>query len=233
MCKTFLQTFLFIMMSINVLAQQRTPASYIPDDDIQAVPERIPHFLEGLFVQDSAGVMERTLNDFRGWNERREFADNTPSDLQRERYLKKQVLRYIDKRFTGGLKRAKNDSALYQIARVQSTLRPSTEASISKNISLKFRAKVLRGRVIMKVKNPWIDCSTTFTLNGRVNMDFYKKVKSLNLSTRVTFNPVDMEYTAEVEKPFAKNFLARVSSRGPAGGQGSNNVVHFMYNKGF
>ena len=85
----------------------------------------------------------------------------------------------------------------------------------------------------MNVKSPWFDCSTTLDIRGRVNMNFYKNIESINLSTRVNFNPVDMEYTAEIDKPFAENFLARISSRRPAGSASTNNVIHLMYNKGF
>jgi hypothetical protein len=221
----------------------RSPASYVPRDDIEAVPVEVRGWTEDLLVEDSAGVLSRIGSTFADWNQRREYArlwnlestgyHGTPDEQYRESYLKKQFLRYLDKRVTGGIKRSSRDSGLYQIARVQNALRPNTEASISKNIKLKFRAKVLRGRVTMKVENPWVDYSTNFTVSGEIDMWLRKKIEVIDVTASFNYRPLENMFVAEIERPLSENILARLSSRQPASGEKINNSLHLMYNKGF
>lgn len=234
---------IFNIKSLKKQTKGRTPASYVPRDDIEAVPLKVKSWSEGLLVEDSAGVLSRLGSTFAIWNERREYArlwnlestgyHESPDEEYRENYLKRQFLRYIDKRVTGGIKRSSRDSGLYQIARVQEALRPNTEASISKNIKLKFRAKVLRGRITMRVENPWVDYSTDFTVTGDVEMWLRKKIDVIDATASFNYRPLEEMFVAELERPISENIVARLSARQPASGQKINNSLHLMYNKGF
>ncbi len=221
----------------------RGPASYVTRDDIEAVPIEIRSWTADVLVEDSAGVLGRIGSTFADWNRRREYArlwnlestgyHNTPGEEHRESFLKRQFLRYLDKRVTGGIKQAGRDSGLAQIARLQDALRPNTEASISKNIKLKFKAKILRGRLTMRVENPWVDYSTDFTVTGEVEMWVRKKIEAIDVTASLNYRPLENMFVAELNHPLSQNILARLSARQPASGQKMNNSLHLMYNKGF
>ena len=221
----------------------RFPASYIPRDDVQAVPEFSESWTHKIFLRDNAGVLENVRVTFASWRAREDYARlwnlkstgnyEVPDAQFRQAFFQRQLLRYLDKRVTGGIKNASGGSALHQIAQVQEALRPQTEASISKNIKLKFKARVLRGRIDMRVENPWVDYSTEFTLTGNVNMWIKKKIDWADTTASVNYQPKEGSYLAELDKPVSDHVIARLSVRQPATSSSIDNTLQLLYNKGF
>jgi hypothetical protein len=221
----------------------RSIASYIPSDDVEAVPIKIESWAKDIFAKDRAGVRDNIQATFAFWRNREECAQKwnlestgnyeVPGTDYRQAYFQRQLLRYLDKRVSGGLKRAKEGSTLERIAQVQNALRPNTTAKISKNIKLKFKVRVLRGRVIMRVDNPWVDYSTEFSLTGDINMSINKKIDWADVTARVNFQPLEKSYYAELDKPVAKNIIARYSARQPAASDIMDNRLQLLFNKGF
>ena len=74
---------------------------------------------------------------------------------EKKKYLEKNILRYMDKRLTGEIKRADKGTTLHRMGQVKKTLRPQTRVKLSENYRLRFRAKVLRGFMRMKFENPF------------------------------------------------------------------------------
>lgn len=239
------------MIKAQVLAKKRVhhkaitrgPASYIPQDDVEPPPSELDSWANHIFVHDSAGVLENVRATFASWRDREDYARQwnlmstgnyeVPDSNFRRAFFQRQLLRYMDKRVTGGIKAAKKDSTLHKIAKVQNSLRPSTEASISKNIKVKFKARVLRGRLIMRVDNPWVDYRTEFSLTGNVNMWVHRKIEWADLTTRFNYQPLEGSYVADFDRPLMENVVARYSFRQPAGSSQTENVFHLLYNRGF
>ena len=99
-----------------------------------------------------------------------------------------------------------------KVGKAQKALRPNTSVGVSKNIKIKFRAKVLRGLAIMRVDNPYVDYNTTYSLSSGLRMNLSKEFKSIRTVASVNYNPEDENYIAAVDKRLSKRVSARVSS---------------------
>ncbi len=200
----------------------RGPASTVPRDDIQPEPITQEIWLNNVWVEDSAGVMNQIKNEFSNWEKIEEYRRNwdiestglyeTPDRGSKRNFFSKMMFRYLDKRVSGELKNAEEGSALQKVRSVKQALKPNTTASISNNIKLKFRAKLLRMRAYMKIVNPWVNAETEFNVNGRVFSRLQKRFESLGVDTRFEYRLHDNDYTASVSKPLGNNITAVVSS---------------------
>jgi len=203
-------------------ARGRGPASTVPRDDIH--PEPLSHeiWLNNVWVEDSAGVMNQMKNEFSNWEKKEEYRRNwdiestglydTLDRGQKKNWFSKMLFKYVDKRLSGELKNAEEGSALQKVRSVKQALKPNTTASISNNIKLKFRAKILRMRAYMRIVNPWVKAETEFNVNGRVYTRVQKRFESLGVDTRFEYRLHDNTYTASVSKPLGNNITAIVSN---------------------
>jgi hypothetical protein len=201
----------------------RGPASTVPGDDIQPEPVYQKIWLSKVWVEDSAGVMKRMKNEFSNWREIEEYRNNwdiestglydTPDMGRKKNHFNKMLLKYVDKRVSGEVKNASKGSALQKVRSVKQALKPNTSASISKNIKLKFRAKILRMRAYMNVVNPWVKAETEVHLTkGQVFSRLQKRFSDLGIDTRFEYRMHNNDFTASVSKPLGNNITAVVSN---------------------
>ena len=95
---------------------------------------------------------------------------------------------------------------------VQNALKPNAEASISKNIKLKFKAQVLEGEGTVSVDNPWVDCNARVNLQGNVEVHVAKRFESLRVNTVVDYRKTDDIYITSIEKQLSDTITTRVTS---------------------
>jgi len=228
----------------TVARRGRAPASSVPSDDIQPAPANHEEWINNVWVEDSAGVMNQMKNSFAAWREREQYRQkwdiestgyyDTPNRQYKHRWFSKMLLRYADKRLMGSIKNAQKGSALSKVRTMKTALKPNSTASISKNFKLKFSAKVLKGRAFMKLVNPWVKAETEFTLNGRVYSRFQKSFKNLGIDTRLEYRLRQNNYTASVTKPLGNNITAMVSTtQSVAKSRAANSVFQLQYYTSF
>ncbi len=223
----------------EVRTRGRGPASTVPNDDIQPAPAAQEIWLNNVWVEDSAGVMNQMKNEFAAWERMEEYRRqwdiestgqyDTPDRSDKQKWFNKMLLRYADKRITGELKNAEVGSTLQKVRSVKQALRPNSTASISQNIKLKFRAKIMKMRAYMRVENPWVNSETEFTINGRVFSRFHKRFEDLGVDTKLEYRLHNNDFTASVSKPLGNNITAVVSSTQPVSKGGTANAADSIF----
>ncbi len=225
----------------------RGPSSYIPSDDVAPLPFQQDILLNKLLVDDNAGVLKSIKSDFKKWEEVEEYARNwnlqstglynTPGGDHKRKYLNKKMIKYLDKRLSGEVKRAEQGSALHRVGQFQKALKPNTEARISKRVKIRFKARVLEGKAIVRVENPWVKTSATTSLKGTTEVKMSRDIKALSLKTSVRYRVDQGNWVAVVDRPLTENLAARVSSsqkdENMAFSKDSDRRIEFLFNKSF
>ncbi len=226
-CSTFRQLSMFTVLtlvSLNLSAfdgVSRGPAAI--EEEVLTVPfEREVPTVEFLFAEDDAGIMKEMKSTVDGWEKTEEFARvwdlesthlyNTPETKDKQKYLSKRMMRYADKRFSGELKKAETGSTLHKVSKVEKQLRPSASVPVNKYISLKFKARVLQGKAIIEIRNPWVEANATVSLNGKTRILTKKDFKELGLSSGAEYSITESEWVAFIDQAISSNIKARVSS---------------------
>lgn len=220
-----------LSLSTSVFAAKdgalRSPASAF-DEEVLTVPLEQKVIVHSLFAEDDAGVMKGTRGQLNSWESTEEYAKkwdlgstnlyNTPTTKDKTKFITKNLIRYADKRIAGEVKNAEEGSAFHAVGKVEKSLRPNASVPVSKYISLKFKARVLQGKALVEVRNPWIDANATVGLNGRTKILTKKDFNQLGTSTGVEYNVNEAQWIAFVDQEINKNIKARMSSTSQSGG---------------
>ncbi len=200
----------------------RRPAAV--EEEVLTVPlyEESVFSNDNMFAEDDAGVMRDMKNSLNGWEKTEEYARlwdlqstglyNTPTTSQKGKYISKKLLRYADKRFSGEMKKADEGSTLHKMSKVEKNLRPNASVSVSKNFAFKFKARVLQGKAIMEVKNPWVECSAHLGANGKAKLITRKEFKSLGLASGAEYSINDSKMLTYIDQQITDNVKARLSN---------------------
>jgi len=242
-CQNFRHLSLFTILSLlSVTASaftpidgaSRTPASAF-DEEVLTVPLEQKSMAQSVFAEDDAGVMRGTRDQLNSWQATEDYAKtwnlestglyNAPKTADKAKYISKNLIRYADKRLAGEMKNAEEGSALYTARTVEKSLRPNASVPVSKYISLKFKARVLQGKAIMDVKNPWVDCNATVGANGKAKILTKKDFKQLGMSTGVEYNVNETQWIAFLDQEVTQNIKARISSTSQPDGNDADKKV--------
>ncbi len=177
---------------------------------------------DNMFAEDDAGVMRDLKASLRSWENTEEYARvwdlldtglySTPTTKQKSQYILKKMLRYADKRLSGEMKKAEEGSTLHSMSRVEKNLRPNASVNVSKNFGFKFKARVLQGKVIVDVKNPWIECNATMSANGKAKIMTRKDFKQVGMSSGAEYSINDSSILTYIDQQVSDNVKARVSN---------------------
>ena len=229
------------------IREKRAPSSTVPNDRIFVSPKPIESWTANILVEDDAGVMLSIKNDLQRWQEIEEFRENwslqesrfyeTPDIGAKKAYLSRMLLRYLDKRVTGGVKKAEAGSTLHRVGQVKSALKPNTEAQISKNIKVKFKARLLQGEAIARIENPWVEYHTIINRNGDFNMHASREFASIGVRSYLDYNVNGGVWTATFDKPLTNKLMARLSSaqsdKQMAFEEQTNRTLQFIFTTAF
>ena len=200
----------------------RKPASV--DEEVLTVPLTEESFFtnEKIFAEDDAGVMKDMKASFESWQKTEDFVKtwdlqstgmyNTPTTVQKRKYLSQKMLRYADKRLSGEMRNAQEGSALHTASIVEKNLRPNAAVNVSKNFGFKFKARVLQGKAIVDVKNPWIECNATLSASGKIKAITRKEFKQIGLATGAEYSVNDSQFLTYIDQQITDNVKARVSN---------------------
>lgn len=215
-------------------AVSRAPASAF-DEEVLTVPLEQKVMVKSLFAEDDAGVMKGARDQLNAWEVTEDYSKKwdldstnlykTPSTKDKSKFITKNLIRYADKRIAGEVKNADEGSAFHAVGKMEKSLRPNASVPVSKYLSLKFKARVLQGKAIVEVKNPWIDCNATVSANGKMKVLTKKDFNQLGTSTGVEYNVNDAQWIAFVDQEINKNVKARLSSTGQPNGNDADKRV--------
>lgn len=232
-CSKFLHLSIYLMtafLSTQLYAVERTylvekitrkPAS-APEEEVMTTPAFDKPLLLAIFADDDAGIMNEMRTSVSNWETQEQYAKNwnllstgvytTPDTTAKRQYLANKLLKYADKRLAGEVRNAEEGSTLHAVGKVEKTLRPNTTVNVSKYFSLKFKARVLQGKAIMELKNPWMECSTTLAATGKIKVLTKKEFKEIGLDSGLEYTTNDGEWVAFLDHKFSENLKARLSS---------------------
>jgi hypothetical protein len=228
-CLNFLHLSMFIFLTlqcVSLCAREitqlvRMPAS-APEEEVMEMPTFDKSIVAVIFADDDAGVMAGMRNSLASWEEKEEYSKKwnlessglyaTPTTEEKKNMIMNKLLKYADKRLTGEVKNAEAGSALYSVGKVEKSLRPNAVVSMGNNISLKFKARVLQGKAIMEVRNPWIESSASVSAKGELKVITQKQFKDLGFTSGVEYFANDAHWIAYADQVITENIKARVSS---------------------
>ncbi len=224
-------------------AKARTPQSFYADVDYTQKPEDYKTFIDYVFVYDHAGVLKRMSNHYHSLMERDEYIKNWDLESldthrlstidERKRYFNKQFLKFIDKRISGSLKRAKKGSTMAQVGQMKKTLTPSSTAEISENFKIKFRAKVIKGLAIIRVENPYVEANTYLSLSNGIMMQVSKNFHATRTLASVEYNPAGTNVEFYVQQGITDHLSARVSAKDMVGGSNASHELKLNFSSPF
>jgi hypothetical protein len=210
------------------LIPARNPANFVPNEEITYVPGEQPEefrWIDHAMAEDDAGVMRGVKDSINEWQEKEEFKKlwdlesigvyKTPTTSEKSSFLRQKALHYADKRLAGEIKNAEPGSTLKKLDTVQKALTPSSTVPVSKTVKVKFKARVLQGKAMMVVDNPYIDYQATAKVDGKVHMETAKELKALGMRTSIRYEVNEGIWVAAVDKKITETVNARVSSQGP------------------
>lgn len=228
-CLTFKHSlcalFAFAAFQVNAAdtnKMSRKPAAV--EEEVLTVPLHEESFFtnDNMFAEDDAGVMKDMKASLSGWEKTEEYVTlwdlkstgvyTTPTASQKAKYISKKMLRYADKRLSGEMKKADEGSTLHRMSKVEKNLRPNASVNVSKNFGFKFKARVLQGKAIMEVKNPWVECSAQVSANGKAKLITRKEFKSLGLASGAEYSVNDSEMLTYIDQQITDNVKARLSN---------------------
>ena len=229
-CQNFRHLSVFIISSLlsfscfsleHKFANSRSPASAF-DEEVLTIPVETKQISQTLFAEDDAGVMKGMRDSLTSWQETEDYAQkwdlhsthlyNTPTVKEKRVYITKNLLRYADKRFAGELRDAEEGSTLQKVSKVEKNLHPNLSVPVSKSVSIKFKARVLQGKAMMEVRNPWLDLNATVGLNGKARVVTKKDIAQTGTSTGIEYSVNDSVWVAFVDQEITKNIKGRLSS---------------------
>jgi len=231
-CLTFRQilcgTILCATFSVSAIETAKNSISRKPaavEEEVLTVPLMVDDSIfttAKIFAEDDAGVMRDVKSQMAAWEKTEEYRKqwdlestglyNTPTREQKGKYLSKKILRYADKRVSGEMKNSEEGSTLHKIKTVEKNLRPNAAVNVTKNFGFKFKARVLQGKAVVEVKNPWIDCNATVSVNGKARVITRKDFKSLGLASGAEYSVNDSQVLTYIDQQLTDNVKARLSN---------------------
>ncbi len=213
-----------LLSPLKKVEHKRGPANFTPTDETGYIPmvQEIELEASERLKDDRGGTLKTMKARLDYWREREEYADawdlgstglyETPTDSQKRSYLESNFLRYFDRRLSGEIKNAKKGSALSSVRTVEQALRPDTKVQVSKNVKIRFSARVLQRYGTVRVINPYVKTEAKVTLDGKVDVKMYKEFEEVGFKAEANYSYNSGRYIASLNQRISDRWSANVSS---------------------
>lgn len=215
-------SFCFSSSAHELMSKQSRKIASVEEEVLTVPVTKSTFSKEVIFQEDDSGVMKGMKEDLYEWEKRREFAElwdlegiqfyEAPTANDQKKYLGKKVLRYLDRRLNGEMKKAQEGSTLHSIRTVEKSLRPDATVAMTKNFSVKFKFRALQGKLITDFRNPWVESNLTLGANGKVKFITKKHFKELGLTGGTELSVTESTLLAYIDQEFTQNIKGRVST---------------------
>lgn len=213
-----------MLRALNPYAKvkSRNLSSFMPSDEVITVPISEKKWIDEVMAEDDDGVLKSMQNQFTFWQEQEEYGQrwnltstgitHEATHKEKKSYLARNSLKYLDRRVSGEAKRADKNSAIAKVGQMQTALAPNSQVQMSENIRVKFKARLLQGKAMMDVDNPYFFMETTLSANGKLNLEMNKEMKDVGVKTQVNYDISAKQWVAMVNKSITETLSGRVSS---------------------
>jgi hypothetical protein len=196
-------------------AGRRDVASFVSQDEVIVVPRQEESWYQNNIIDDNQGIMNAMRVDIRRWQEQGMYLDlwglrktgiypETPPEVLTAR-VRRDMLRYADKRISGEVNKAEKGSNLYRVGQAQKTLSPSTQVSIFEGYSIKMQVRVIQGKTTFLFNNPYMKTYMEVTLGGRREFvtekwffDIFRAAVNYRFDQSMYFTTFDYRITPQI-----------------------------------
>ena len=206
----------------ELAADERELANFVVREDLQEALLRPKSLYFYMTVEDDRGILRQMKDQFQEWRENQEYVEkwnlegfgnysiqDTPA---KKSYLSKMLLKYLDKRISGEIKKAEEGTTFHRIGQVQQALSPSATLKFSDLVKLRLKVRILEGKGELHLENPYIGAKSEFYKTGEVKVVLNKNMTDLGLYYHTDYSPLEGHYVASLSKSLIDNVSAKVSS---------------------
>lgn len=225
----------------------RQLANFIPSEEVRPDLGHTKSTYHYLTIEDDKGILKDTKNRFQEWSRNEEFVENwnlngfgnygITSFEEKKKYLDKRIIKYLDKRLSGEIKRAEEGTTLHRVGQLQKALKPSAEIKVSNNLKFKFKGRILEGEANIMLNSSYFNYLTHINRKGEVKMKLYKSFDEIGFHSEANYNPQDKVWVTSLSKKLPNNITALLSSsqseKKMAFSSNSNSILQFAYNRTF
>ena len=211
-----------ILLTLGLCLASLNAQAFVQDDDLSPIPMSHNVWVSKVFVPDDAGVFDSIRGTYASWINTEEYIDNwnlrstkmynVPTQAEKASYTGKILLKYIDKRISGEVRKADKGSTLYAVGQAQKALKPQSEVSVARNIKIKFKARVIQRRAIMLIKNPLMDYQATINTKGHLLMTLTRNIDSIGVFTSINYEKWNEYWVTSFDRPITNKISTRLSS---------------------
>ena len=116
-------------------------------------------------------------------------------------------------------------------------MNPKAEIALFGKIKIKTKARILEGRAIFQVKNPWAKVNFSTNLKGNMDMEVARDIKALKLKTALHYKMSEGHWSVAIDRSLTQNLRARISSsqsdKNLAFGKNSKQNFELTFGKSF
>ncbi len=226
---------------------KRELANFVVREDLQESLLRPKDLYFYLTLEDDRGILKQMKNQFKGWKKNEEYVKSwnlngfanysVESTEGKKSYLSKMILKYLDKRISGEIKRAEEGTTFHRIGQVQKALSPSATLKFSDKVKLRFKGRILEGKGSLIIENPYIQTRSEFNKDGELKVVLNKRVEDLGLTYHTDYYPLEGQYITTLSKNILPQVIASLSSsqsdREMLMSSSSNRTLSMKYHKSF
>lgn len=181
------------------------------------------HWLNSLFSPDESGVLNSMAMEVEKWRQKEEYVKSwkvPPTEQYRLvsydekiRFLRRNALKYLDRRIVQEIKSAKKGTPMHTIGEAQKSLSPDSNVEFSGNFSMKIKAELLLGKATLVLNNPYLDWHVNFYAysNSRVVVHVGRELSSVGLQTGIDYSTRNDELLTTIDKRISEYLFSRIS----------------------
>lgn len=244
-----IKPFLLLLVGLCIadISFSRELANFVPREDVQAVLLRPKGLYHNITMEDDRGILRGMKDQFAQWNEQQAYVEkwnlegfanyNVVDTNEKKAYLNRMIIKYLDKRISGEIKKADEGTTLHRIGQVQQALKPSATVEISSGVKARFKARILEGEATLSLENPWLDARSEFNKDGEVKVIFDKNYEEYGISYSTNYFPLENNYVTTISKKITAELVANLSTAQTDSqmmfSDAANKTLSFNYNKSF
>lgn len=197
--------------------------------------------------KDHSGILDELKNKVKEWNEKENMVRNygilplgyfeTPEKKEKERYLKSNLIKYLDKKIDY-LGKQKNASKTVQMAsKIQNNMKPSFQQHIGKDVELKFKTNIIERELLFSINSTYLNLNSTWGLETPGQLMIEEKVHHFGINSNIVYHFKENIYAINFNKYLTPALsLAFITAQGLEKAPLSNSadkVFGFFYNKSY
>ncbi|MBF0364267.1 MAG: hypothetical protein HQK50_01780 [Oligoflexia bacterium] len=184
-------------------------------------------WVKKLLTPDSHGILKSMADKVDEWEAKREYHERwshtkveegeLPTEKEKSAFLRKNALKFLDKKLSQELKSAKKGTTAHKIGQVHQSLYPSGQLRLTQEFSLKVKTELVQGRATLLFYNPYVDWYIHFNAydNSRTMMFIGKDLDPLGVRTEIQYLPLGEQVKTVVDKQLTEHMKSRYSISKP------------------